>query len=154
MNTIALASFNDREKAELLKKRLEEAGIKAHVYDESRRHKYLFLSEALAAEKVEVHEKDFNRARVLLEQLDISEDALHFAVCCPQCHSPRVEYPQSFTRKFTLPALVDIATTKTGLIEKYFYCLDCHYTWPKEERVEPETDILNWPREHKGILPY
>ena len=34
-----------------------------------------------------------------------------------------------------------------GVIERDYYCDDCHFTWPEQPpKPEPELDILNWPK--------
>ena len=144
MHAISVASFNEVDKAEALKCRLEEEGIKAEVYDESKWQKFWFLSKSLAGEKVRVDEKDFERAKEVLKGLDASEDVLRDAVKCPECDSPRVEYPR-FTRKFITPTLVEIFST-LNMTEKRFYCEECHHTWSAEPKVPPpKSDILGWP---------
>jgi hypothetical protein len=41
-----------------------------------------------------------------------------------------VEYPQ-FTRKSFIPNVLLGFAASIGMLEKDFYCQDCHYTWPK-----------------------
>ncbi len=144
MNKTTVASFHEKEKAERLKERLEEEGIHAEVYDEANWQKFWFMSKPLAGKKIRVEEKDFERARELLKELEAKEHAMDEAVKCPECNSSRIEYPQ-FTRKFITPTLVEIFCT-TGLLDKEFYCEDCHYTWPQEVKAEIERDILGWPK--------
>ena len=143
MSKIDLATFNEREKAEQVSKRLEQAGIQAKVYDESVLQRFWFMSKPLAENKIMVEEDDFEEARKVLDGLDVKEDILHDAVRCPKCNSPRVQYPQ-FTRKFLTPTLVEIFCL-LKVVEKEFYCENCQYTWPRAEKLEPETDILGWP---------
>jgi hypothetical protein len=145
MSMLTLASFEERDKAEVLRDRLEQAGIHASVYDESKVQRYRFMSTPHAAMKLRVEDKDFDHAKRLVEGLDVIEGALRDAVRCPQCKSSRVEYPQ-FTRKFTTTTLVELACSMK-LLEKSYYCTDCHFTWPKETKPEPERDILGWPME-------
>lgn len=154
MHKETLATFNEMEKALHLKERLDRAGVHADIYDESKLQKFWFMSESLAGKKIRVDEKDFEMAKEVLAGLDASEDVLHDAVRCPQCQSSRVEYPQ-FTRKFITPTLVEIFCT-LHLVEKEFYCMDCHFTWPKEEKLLPELDVLGWPRKavHKSTAPH
>lgn len=149
---MAVATFNDKEKANAVKTRLEAAGIPAEVYDESNVQKFWFMSEHLAGEKVRVDEKDFERAREILACLDATEHVLEFAVKCPECNSSRIEYPQ-FTRKFVTPTLVEIFTVMAPGIKKRFYCEDCHFTWAHEPEALPapwdgskDLDLLGWPR--------
>jgi predicted Zn-ribbon and HTH transcriptional regulator len=149
---MAVATFHDKNKAEEVRVRLEECGIPAEVYDESKVQKFWFMSEHLAGEKVRVDEKDFERARVMLAGLDATEQVLKFAVRCPECNSSRIEYPQ-FTRKFVTPTLVEIFTVLAPGMKKRFYCEDCHCTWAPEAEAEPapwdgskDLDSLGWPR--------
>jgi predicted Zn-ribbon and HTH transcriptional regulator len=147
MSKIDLATFNEREKAEQVRKRLEEEGIQAEVYDEGKLQRFWFMSKPLAEKKILVEEDDYEKARALMDGLDVKEDLLHHAVRCPQCNSPRVQYPQ-FTRKFLTPTLVEIFCL-LRVVDKEFYCEDCQYTWPREEKLSPETDALGWPKKDK-----
>jgi hypothetical protein len=58
-------------------------------------------------------------------------EGLRDVIRCPECHSLRVDYPQ-FTRKSMIPNLALGLASSVGMVEKEFYCEDCHYTWPKE----------------------
>ena len=155
MNKLTVATFNEKDKAEAVRRRLEEAGIHAEIYDESKVQKFWFFSEHLAGEKLRVDEKDFERARDLLVGLDAQEHVLDNAVKCPECGSSRIEYPQ-FTRKFITPTLVEIFTILAPGMKKRFYCEDCHYTWCKVPDCDPspwdgskELDILGWRRKEE-----
>jgi hypothetical protein len=145
MSLLTVASFNEMDPAETLKDRLEQAGIHAEIYDESKVQRYWFMSQPSAWVKLRVDPKDFDSTRRLLDGLDVIEGALSEAVRCPQCQSSRIEYPQ-FTRKFITPTLMELFCA-VKLLDKEYYCEDCHYTWPKVEKLKPETDILGWPRE-------
>jgi hypothetical protein len=149
MKDMTIASFDERDKADHLRERLEKAGIPCEVFDESRLQKYSFLSKPHAAVKLRVDADDFDEARRLLAGLDAVEDALHDAVRCPQCGSSRVEYPQ-FTRKFVTPTFVEIFCF-LHLMEREFYCEDCQFTWPDHPVKMPppwdgsgELDILGF----------
>jgi predicted Zn-ribbon and HTH transcriptional regulator len=147
MSKIDLATFNEREKAEQVRKRLDEAGIQAEIYDEGKLQRFWFMSKPLAEKKIMVEEDDYEKAKELMDGLDVKEDLLHHAVRCPKCTSSRVQYPQ-FTRKFLTPTLVEIFCL-LKVVDKEFYCEDCQYTWPREEKLEPETDVLGWPKKDK-----
>ncbi len=152
MNEVNLASFNDVEKAEEMRNRLEQAGIHAEVYDESKLQRFWFNAESLAGKKVRVAERDFERAKLALDAIDAKEDALHDAVRCPKCSSPRVDYPAA-TRKFVGPALIEIFCTTAHLMEKQFYCENCQHTWEPRIKLENETDLLGWPVKDNIKLP-
>jgi hypothetical protein len=143
MNAITVATFNGAEKAEALKERFEQTGIHALVHDETNLQRYGFMTHAQATHKVQVADSDFLKARQILNIWDERDHVLDSAVTCPQCHSPRVEYPQ-FTRKFMTPVLMEMFVS-LGLFPKEYYCIDCQYTWPNEPEVRPETDLLGWP---------
>lgn len=155
MSKLTVATFNEKDKAEAVRRRLEQAGIHADIYDESKVQKFWFFSEHLAGEKLRVDERDFERTREILVGLDAKEHVLDTAVRCPECGSSRIEYPQ-FTRKFITPTLVEIFTVLAPGMKKRFYCEDCHYTWCKEPEPDPspwdgskELDVLGWRRKEE-----
>ena len=131
MNRIPVALFTSSAKAELLEQRLIQAGIQAEVHQELRLEKLWFVSKNSAGARLDAPANQFERAYQLLLDWDTAESALRDAIRCPECKSLRVDYPQ-FTRKSFIPNLAMGLSTKIGLVEKEFYCQDCHYTWPKE----------------------
>ena len=131
MNRIPVALFSSSAKAEPLKQRLIQAGIQAEVHEELRLEKLWFVSKNSAGARLDAPANQFERACQLLLDWDMAEGALRDAIRCPECKSLRVDYPQ-FTRKSFIPNLAMGLSTKIGLVEKEFYCQDCHYTWPKE----------------------
>jgi hypothetical protein len=136
MNNITVATFNVPAHAEPLRKRLEQEGIPALVHDDSKLERMWFVSKPLAGVRVDVPERDFERTLKLFKSWGANEEALRDAVRCPECASSRIEYPQ-FTRKFLLPNLVGLFSA-IGLVQKEYYCQDCHYTWPSKENNRPE----------------
>src|SRR4051812_11936960 len=105
--TSVVATFNEREDAEAVVKRLQGAGFEAQVADETKVQRFFYFSKPLANEKVEVPLQDSARARKFLKELEPNEHLLRHELCCPQCSSPDIEYPQ-FSRKFVLPAFFEI----------------------------------------------
>ena len=142
MRSAVVATFNDRDHAQPVVKRLEETGFHPRVHDESH-WQQAHLAERLASVKVEVEESEYEAARQKLKELDANEHLLEQAVCCPECGSCDVEFPQ-VTRKFILPSLHTLFY-KLGFEEKMFYCQTCHATWPLRDKIEPERDELGWP---------
>ena len=148
MRSVTLATFNDREHAEPVVKRLQQAGFHATIHDETawqKRH----MAERLASVKVQVEEKEHENAKTQLKEWDAKEHLLEQAICCPECGSPDVDYPQ-VTRKFVLPAL-HAFLYRLKLAEKEFYCNTCQATWPLREKVEPGRDPLGWPIKGKPL---
>ena len=131
MNRIQVALFSNREKAEPLRSRLVQAGMQAEVHEELRLEKLWYVPKQSAGARLEVPAEQFERAYQLLLDWDTAEAALREAIRCPECKSLRVDYPQ-FTRKSFIPNLMMGLASQVGLVEREFYCEDCHFTWPKE----------------------
>jgi len=142
-----VATFSDRQKADCAAQCLKDVGIAAEVQDESKLQKFWFVSKPLAHQKVYVPEAETEHAVRALQGADMQQDILRGEVRCPECGSPRIEYPQ-FTRKFMTTTLVE-ALCLLGILKREFYCTDCHYEWPVKVTLRASTDILRWP-ERKG----
>lgn len=142
MRSAILATFNDRDHAQPVVDRLQQAGFHATIYDETNWQKRHF-AERLASVKVKVDENEREKALHRLKDWDTAEHFLDQAVCCPECGSADVDYPQ-VTRKFILPTLHTFLY-RLRILEKEFYCNTCHHAWPLREKVEPRRDLLGWP---------
>ena len=128
-----IATFYKRPPARALKDRFQAAGIPAWVKDDSLLQRLVFWTRPFAFIKVYVDGRQFQRARDLLGRWNQEDHVLDAAVRCPECGSPRVEYPQ-FTRKFVTPLLIEWMIS-LGAGEKDCYCLDCHYTWIRRAKA-------------------
>jgi len=127
MKMITLATFDTAAQAEPLKHRLEEAHVAAWIH-KGGILKYLWFPHRRQAEvRVDVDAKDLRRSQQLLRASETKRGAGRKVIHCPECHSSHVEFPQ-FTRKFFLPNLIGLLAG-LGLLQKKFYCEDCHYTW-------------------------
>ena len=127
---VTIATFNEPSQAKHLKSRLQEAGVKADVHNEGRLQKVAFMSKPQANAKVMVAEEDFEAAYKLMVEWEASDPEIGTAIRCPQCKSPRIEYPQ-LTRKFLTPWLASVLFA-LKIFPKEFYCQDCHFTWGKD----------------------
>lgn len=132
---VTIATFNEPAKAKHLKTRLQEAGVKADVHNDGRLQKAL-VGESAASAKVLVNEEDFVAANKLMLELEASDPEIGSAIRCPQCKSPRIEYPQ-LTRKFMTPWLASVLFA-VKIFPKEFYCQDCHFTWGKDGDPLPQ----------------
>jgi hypothetical protein len=139
-----LATFDHPRPAQTLQERFERAGINAKVVNESFRQRFLFWVKPAATSKVYGDADQFDRARALLAEWDRDDQVLKEAIRCPECRSARIEYPQ-YTRKFVTPLVIEWLISFGGIAKDY-YCMDCHYTWPREKKPEPELDILGFPK--------
>ena len=147
MNTVPVATFNDLEPAQKLQQRLQAAGLPATIHDESKLERFWFMTRPLAAIHVEVPQSRYLETRHLITIWDEADGVLKQAVSCPECRSSRIEFPQ-LPRKFLMPTLFRFLMA-IRLVPEEFYCIDCHYTWPTRVPVEPERDILGFPRESR-----
>lgn len=127
---VTIATFNESAKAKRLKERLSSAGIKADVHNEGHLQAVAFMSKPQANAKVLVTEEDFEAANKLLLELEATDPEMGTAIRCPQCKSPRIEYPQ-LTRKFLTPSLTSVLFA-LKIFQKEYYCQDCQFTWSKE----------------------
>src|SRR3954466_1425375 len=91
---VIIATFDEAAKAKHLKQRLGEAGVKADIHNEAHLQKMATLSAAHANAKVLVEEKEFPRAQELMVEWETSDPDIGAAIRCPQCKSPRIQYPQ------------------------------------------------------------
>lgn len=146
-----VATFNDLDKARAVKVRLEQGGIHARVVDERGFQRIVCLSKPLACDKVLVEAADFDKARQFLRAPDVAENVLKGQVCCLNCGSPDVEYPQ-FTRRSATTTFFGVLCVLSHLIDNRFYCRDCHYTWPVTETLRRCTNVLNWPSDRRGVV--
>jgi transposase-like protein len=128
---VTIATFNEPAKAKRLKDRLQQAGLKADIYNEKHLQALAFMSKPQANVKVNVDEEDFATAQQLLVEWETTDPDIGSAIHCPQCGSCRIEYPQ-LTRKFITPAVASILFA-LKVFQKEFYCQDCHFTWSDEE---------------------
>jgi hypothetical protein len=151
MKSITVATFNEPAPARTLCDRLELAGHRALHQDESGMQQFWFLTEPLAAHKVEVEESELASVRRLIGEWDRADGALRAAVRCPQCGRSRIEHPQ-FTRKFLTPVFAELLVT-LRIFPKAFYCQDCQLTWPQEAEPKPDLDLLNWPNKSRWWHP-
>ncbi len=124
---VTIATFNESAQAKHLKSRLDAAGVKADIHNEGHLQKVAFMSKPQASAKVMVTEEDFEKANKLMLDWEASDPAIGSAIRCPQCKSPRIEYPQ-LTRKFIVPAIASVLFA-LKIFQKEFYCQDCHFTW-------------------------
>ena len=152
MKTLPVATFNDRTLALQLCEHFQQAGVRAELNDESKLERFWFMSEPLAAFHVQVSQSDYLNARRMLTVWEGETNLMSDAVRCPECRSSCVEFPQ-MTRKFLTPALCQMLLTALHITPRQYYCLDCHFTWPKVKPTEPELDILGFPLNSKFWHP-
>ena len=136
---VTIATFDEPAKAKHLKKRFDEAGVRADVHNEQAQI-LAAGSDRHANAKVLVEEQDFGKANQLLTEWEGTDAQIAGAIRCPQCKSPRIQYPQ-LARKFPIMAWLHAAILfKLKIFPKEFYCEDCHYTWGRDGEPSPNKD--------------
>jgi predicted Zn-ribbon and HTH transcriptional regulator len=127
---VTIATFDEPAKARHLKDRFQQSGVKADLMTEGKLQHMASRAKGAAA-KVLVDEDDFEKAQNLLLEWEAGDPDIGSAIRCPQCRSPRIEYPQ-LARKFPfIPGLAAILLAMR-IFPKEFYCQDCHFTWGKD----------------------
>ena len=120
---VTIATFNEPAKARQVKRRFEDAGIKADIHNEAPLQEFGFMSRPQANAKVMVDDADFEKAQSLMIDWESTDPDISAALIrCPQCNSSNIEYPQ-MTRKFLTPALVGVLCA-LKIIPKEFYFQD------------------------------
>lgn len=132
---VTIATFGEAAKAKHLKKRLQDAGVKADVNTE-RLQAVATLSGPDSNTKVLVEEEDFAKANQLLTEWEADDPQIGGAIRCPQCKSPRIQYPQLARRFPFIPGLAGILFA-LKIFPKEFYCEDCQFTWGKDGDPTP-----------------
>jgi transposase-like protein len=129
---VTIATFNEPAKAKNLKQRFQQAGLHVDVHNERHLQQVAFMSRPHANVKLQVDDKDFERAQSLMIEWEASDPDVAAAIIrCPQCASSAIEYPQ-MTRKFITPAVASVLLA-CRIFPKEFYCEDCHFTWSVQE---------------------
>ncbi|MBA3386700.1 MAG: DUF2007 domain-containing protein, partial [Chthoniobacterales bacterium] len=90
---VTIATFNEPSKAKHLKERLQQSGVKADVHNEGQMQAAM-MAKPMANAKVLVGEQDFEQAHQLMIDWETTDPDIGAAIRCPNCQSPRIEYPQ------------------------------------------------------------
>ncbi len=133
MTWIRIALFRDRAAAEAVRERLIEAGVRAAIHPEPVLATLWFVSRWKNGIRLEVLVNQADRAECLLREWDQHTGLLNTAIRCPGCGSLHIDFPQ-FTEKSILTNVAMGLASELGLVEKDFYCEDCHYAWTKPSR--------------------
>jgi hypothetical protein len=112
-----------------------EAGIRAEVRDGLGLARLWYTNKRTAGVRLEVPTCQLERAEDLLKDWGGAQGTLRRAIRCPECKSLRVDYPQ-FTPKSFLTNLAMGFVAVLRLVEREYYCEDCHCMWAREE-VKP-----------------
>jgi hypothetical protein len=131
MEWMPMALFNNPATAEQIRNRLVQAGFNARISERSWLQRLWFVRKGEAGISVEVPGDQFEKAENLLLEWDAAEGALREAIRCPECKSLRVQYPQFARHSFLTNFMLGLASA-LGVVEKEYYCEDCHFAWPKE----------------------
>lgn len=130
MNALPIILFSNRSSAEPVHRRLAQEGFTPSINEGPRLTKLWFVSGHSADVRIEVPQDQYNRAEQFLIDLDQRESWLNAAIRCPECGSFRVDFPQ-YARHSLLTNLAMGILAKIGLVERDYYCEDCHFTWPR-----------------------
>jgi hypothetical protein len=130
MGRIRVALFRNSVLAKPVQQRLLQAGIPAEIHAELGLARLWFVSKRTADVRLQVHPDQFEHASKLLLEWHSAHGLLRDAIRCPECNSLRVDYPQ-FTPRSLFTNLAMGLMAELRLLEREYYCEDCHYMWPK-----------------------
>ena len=131
MNRFPVALFPSSAKAEPIKQQLRSSGFAAEAHEEGWLCAFWFVNKHKCGVHLDVPADQFERAERFLLEWDAREHALNEAIRCPECGSLHILYPQ-FARHSILTNLAIGVAAQFGIVEKQFYCEDCHFTWPRQ----------------------
>jgi hypothetical protein len=131
MNRFPVALFPSSAKAEPIKQQLRSSGFAAEAHEEGWLCAFWFVNKHKCGVHLDVPADQFERAERFLLEWDAKEHALNEAIRCPECGSLHILYPQ-FARHSILTNLAIGVAAQFGIVEKQFYCEDCHFTWPRQ----------------------
>jgi hypothetical protein len=131
VNCVRVALFKNREAAEVIRQRLERAGIPGEVHDGRGLAILWFVSRRAVGARLEVPVGREAEAHNLLLKWDSTDERLGTLLKCPECGSLRVNYPQ-VTHKSLLTNLALGLLAALGFVEKDYYCEDCHWMWTEQ----------------------
>jgi len=142
MTKMRVAVFENQAQAETTRECLVRAGIHAELHSGSALAKLWFVPKEQSGFRIEVPAKDAQRARHFLTQWEAEHGSLKGAIHCPDCKSLRIEFPQ-FTEESLLTNVAMGLMAECRLVEREFYCEDCHCMWakpqPKPQRARAHT---------------
>src|SRR5580692_7428021 len=120
-----------RAHAEAMREHLTRAGVPAEVHEEMGLRRFWFTSKPGGGPRIKVPAGDYMRASRLVLDRDAADGTPQGVIRCPECGSLRVMYPQ-FARHSLLTNLMLGLAAGMGLVEKDYYCEECHFTWPRK----------------------
>jgi hypothetical protein len=128
MNRIPVVLFSDRASAQTAHQQLAQAGVDARINEHPPMAKLWLSARQGAGVRLEVPADQFEMAAGLL--LGWDEGTLRQAIRCPECRSLTVNFPQ-YARHSLLTNLAMGLLSRLRIIDREYYCEDCHFTWPK-----------------------
>jgi len=130
MSWIRVALFRNSVLARPVQHRLLQVGMAAEIHAELGLARLWFVSKRTAGVRLQVPADQFEHATKLLLEWHAAYRLLDHAIRCPECNSLRVDYPQ-FTSRSLFTNLAMGLMAEIRLLEREYYCEDCHYMWPK-----------------------
>jgi hypothetical protein len=133
-----LATFDAPENARRAKALLESNGFEVRLHDERWVQRVCFF----LAPKAGVHLHVLKEVVLAARQcLDANPEVRRTMVCCPQCDSSDVQYPET-TRKNILPVIISQILFLVRFMEPEHHCKHCRHTWPASRPGPVKGEVL------------
>lgn len=124
-NPITIATYTFPHEVYVDRSKLESYGIYCFVMDEITIQVHNFYSNALGGLKLQVQQKDFERAKkIISNHPDISTDYTDSKIKCPNCNSGNID-SISLNRKISLVILM-LTGLPIPIFSRKYHCYECH----------------------------
>ena len=133
---VTVASFSEPIKAHLASAKLEAEGIEYFIIDENIVGMYWLYSQAVGGVKLQVREKDAEKATQLLQTGSQKQDAVvekkepvkqGSDICCSKCGSVDIEYEKYSKKTFFLTIL--FLGFPVSYFKNEYRCNSCGHRW-------------------------
>lgn len=127
-NFVTIAQYRDFPLAGLVKSRLESEGIQCFLENEHLVSINWLYSNAVGGIKVKVHEKNAEKAKLILKEEIQNEtyEREEFNQKCPKCDSPEITQQNKARKAGALSLLFGVPLLLFG---KKNVCKKCSYKW-------------------------
>jgi len=133
---VTVASFSEPIQAHLASAKLEAEGIEYFIIDENIVGMYWLYSQAVGGVKLQVRERDAEKATQLLQTGSQKQDAVvekkesvkqGSDICCPKCGSGDIEYEKYSKTVFYLTIL--FFKFPVPFLKDEYRCNSCEHRW-------------------------
>ena len=128
---ITVATFSKPEEAHMLRLRLEAGGVPAYIQDENMVQTDWLYSNAIGGVRVQIDEKDVERAKEILQDPGIEAEPMGMPAC-PKCSSTNTS-PDELPRRLSFLSLM-LAGIPFLFSKTRWRCSRCKHAWNERNK--------------------